>query len=119
MLKLNQRFGNSHHRFLGELELVRQSALRDFNELTGEKAVAVENLARDKSELKCMSRVLFFWLTVSVGRLEGVRDWDLLPDYLGKDGPSLKEQTLTGPLTDVSKIKPTSLMLNLLFRGSG
>jgi hypothetical protein len=50
MLKLSQRFGNSHHRFLGELELVRQSALRDFNELTGERGVAVENLSRDKSE---------------------------------------------------------------------
>lgn len=48
MLKLSQRFGNSHQRFLGELELVRQSAMRDFNELTNERAVAVENLKRDK-----------------------------------------------------------------------
>ena len=107
MLKLSQRFGNSHHRFLGELELVRQSALRDFNELTGEKAVAVENLARDKSESNCVQCAFILCLTFLAGRLEDVRDWDLLPDYLGKDGPSLRERTFTGPLTGVSRVDLT------------
>ncbi|KAJ9115879.1 hypothetical protein QFC22_005021 [Naganishia vaughanmartiniae] len=93
MLKLSQRFGNSHQRFLGDLELVRQSALRDVNELMNDKAVAVENLKRDKSHI------------------EDVRDWDLLPDYLGGDGSlSLKQQTCTGPLTDSAWIAIMSSM---------
>lgn len=59
-----------------------------------------------------------FRLTVFVGRLEDVRDWDLLPDYLGKDGVSLKDQTATGPLTDVSDINPVFMNAKLALQGT-
>jgi hypothetical protein len=42
-----------------------------------------------------------------VALLEDVRDWDLLPDYLGI-GADLREQTATGPLTDVRR--PTRIL---------
>lgn len=112
MLKLSQRFGNSHQRFLGELELVRQSALRDFNELNNEKAVAIENLKRDKCECRLRTVHSMHILTVRTvfgmtACLEDVRDWDLLPDYLGGHrGLTLRQQTSTGPLTDVSSLFP-------------
>ncbi|KAJ9108601.1 hypothetical protein QFC19_002318 [Naganishia cerealis] len=117
MLKLSQRFGNSHQRFLGELELVRQSALRDYNELTNEKSVAIENLKRDKGTSSSVEvsldvynahDTLHFW---ALAYIEDVRDWDLLPDYVGGDGLlTLKQQTSPGGLTDSAWIKIMSNM---------
>ncbi|KAJ9107736.1 hypothetical protein QFC21_001197 [Naganishia friedmannii] len=46
--------------------------------------------------------------------LEDVRDWDLLPDYLGGDGSlTLKQQTSTGPLTDSAWV---TIMSNMWLR---
>lgn len=66
MLDLESKLTRSYQRLAGELELVRQSALRDVNELMTSLDDATSNLR---------------------GRLEDskdVRDWDLLPDYGSK-----------------------------------
>jgi hypothetical protein len=55
MLEFGDKFDHSHQRQLTELELVRHSAMRDFNELTGsDKKVIAQNLSLFSEGESCL-----------------------------------------------------------------
>lgn len=100
MFTFGEKFRSSHQRQVGELELIRQSALRDYRELANsDKAVVLQNLSlHDAATGKHIPRNVFIlnWLTFLAVFLQPMMSG------IGMSSPTMAQNSL--PMTSSSRL---------------